>query len=164
MNPRARFYENPQHYKHNKPTIDLILEKIPGETIVGIEIVGYFYTDEELLQRHRLKRSPQTLKDYLSFLSAERTFSSFNELVDVLEDESKGVDISKGLIDGIDHQEYFKTVHKTLQESSLFDVIEQTPDLHQSIYSESNIETEFERMFKIKGDPIIGYLKAKLCN
>jgi hypothetical protein len=33
--------------------------------------------------------------------------------------------------------------------------------LHQSAYDKENILTEFEMLFKSKGNPPIGYLRAK---
>ena len=60
-----------------------------------------------------------------------------------------------------DHLEYFETVSKILFEIKDFTIIEYTKDLHRSIYNEKNILTEFEMLFKSKGNPPIGYLLAK---
>ena len=80
----------------------------------------------------------------------------FNKITTLL--RSKGDFIFK-----TDHQEYFQTIIETLQTTPQFDIIEETTDLHRSPYNEANIETEFERLFKRKGNPAIGYLKAQLC-
>lgn len=61
-----------------------------------------------------------------------------------------------------DHQEYFKSVSRFLQDFPAFQIIEHTHDLHQSDYGETNIETEFENMFKFKTKPPIHYMRAKL--
>jgi len=60
-----------------------------------------------------------------------------------------------------DHLEYFDTVTKILSEIKDFTIIEYTNDLHSSIYTDRNILTEFEMLFKSKGNPPIGYLLAK---
>ena len=62
-----------------------------------------------------------------------------------------------------DHIEYFETVSKILLEIKDFTIIEYTKDLHRSIYNEKNILTEFEMLFKSKGNPPIAYLLAIKC-
>ena len=61
-----------------------------------------------------------------------------------------------------DHLEYFKTVTQTLNQLEFYFIDQQTEDLHQSAYDKENILTEFEMLFKSKGDPPIGYLRAKI--
>ena len=63
-----------------------------------------------------------------------------------------------------DHLEYFETVSKIFSEIKDFTIIEYTKNLHRSIYNEKNILTEFEMLFKSKGNPPIGYLLAKKIN
>ena len=60
-----------------------------------------------------------------------------------------------------DHLEYFKTVTTILGELKFYTIIEHTTDLYGSAYNENNILTEFEMLFKSKGNPPIGYLRAK---
>jgi len=59
-----------------------------------------------------------------------------------------------------DHLEYFETVTEILQQLKTYKIVEHTSDLHNSEYNENNILTEFEMLFKSKGNPPIGYLKA----
>jgi tRNA (guanine-N7-)-methyltransferase len=59
-----------------------------------------------------------------------------------------------------DHLEYFETVTEILQQLKTYKIDEHTTDLHLSDYNENNILTEFEMLFKSKGNPPIGYLKA----
>ena len=60
-----------------------------------------------------------------------------------------------------DHLEYFKSVTQILKELDFYSIDQHTGDLHKSVYNNENILTEFEMLFKSKGDPPIGYLKAK---
>ena len=60
-----------------------------------------------------------------------------------------------------DHLEYFDTVSKILEKLELYNIDLHTKDLHQSPYDIENILTEFEMLFKSKGNPPIGYLRAK---
>ena len=60
-----------------------------------------------------------------------------------------------------DHLEYFKTVTETLNQLEFYSIDQHTEDLHQSAYDKENILTEFEMLFKSKGNPPIGYLRAK---
>ncbi len=62
-----------------------------------------------------------------------------------------------------DHQEYFQGVQECLQGFPQFQMMEQTTNLHESVYNEKNIETEFEKMFKFKANPTIGYMKIQIC-
>ena len=59
-----------------------------------------------------------------------------------------------------DHLEYFETVTKILGKLKLYTILEHTTDLYRSDYNENNILTEFEMLFKSKGNPPIGYLCA----
>ena len=59
-----------------------------------------------------------------------------------------------------DHLEYFDTVIDILQKTKKFKIVDQTNDLHLSTYNSENILTEFELLFKSKGNPPIRYLKA----
>ena len=61
-----------------------------------------------------------------------------------------------------DHLEYFKTVTEILEQLEFYDIDQHTEDLHQSSYDKENILTEFELLFKSKGNPPIGYLRAKV--
>ena len=63
-----------------------------------------------------------------------------------------------------DHLEYFETVTEILQQLKTYKIVEHTSDLHRSKYNENNILTEFEMLFKSKGNPPIGYLNAKALN
>ena len=63
-----------------------------------------------------------------------------------------------------DHLEYFETVTEILQQLKTYKIVEHTSDLHRSEYYENNILTEFEMLFKSKGNPPIGYLNAKPLN
>ncbi|MBF0350718.1 MAG: tRNA (guanosine(46)-N7)-methyltransferase TrmB [SAR324 cluster bacterium] len=58
-----------------------------------------------------------------------------------------------------DHGEYFESVFNLIQTMACYQVAEYTQDLHQSQYSPQNIETEFEHLFKTKGNPPIFYMK-----
>ena len=60
-----------------------------------------------------------------------------------------------------DHLEYFETVTEILQQLKSYKIVEHTSDLHNSEYNENNILTEFEMLFKSKGNPPIGYLRAE---
>ena len=60
-----------------------------------------------------------------------------------------------------DHLEYFKTVTQTLNQLEFYSIDQHTEDLHKSTYEKDNILTEFEMLFKSKGNPPIGYLRAK---
>ena len=69
---------------------------------------------------------------------------------------------SKGeLIFKTDHLEYFETVTEILQQLKTYSIVEHTSDLHRSEYNEHNILTEFEMLFKSKGNPSIGHLLAE---
>jgi len=61
-----------------------------------------------------------------------------------------------------DHLEYFKTVTQILKQLDSYSIEQHTEDLHQSEFNSQNILTEFELLFKSKGNPPIGYLKAKI--
>ena len=61
-----------------------------------------------------------------------------------------------------DHLEYFKTVTETLEQLEFYEIDQHTEDLHQSSYDKENILTEFELLFKSKGNPPIGYLRARV--
>jgi tRNA (guanine-N7-)-methyltransferase len=63
-----------------------------------------------------------------------------------------------------DHLEYFETVTEILQKLENYKIVEHTMDLQLSNYIENNILTEFEMLFKSKGNPPIGYLNAKALN
>jgi len=60
-----------------------------------------------------------------------------------------------------DHLEYFETVTDIIQNLETYKIVEYSKDLHQNEYNAKNILTEFEMLFKSKGNPPIGYLKAK---
>ena len=60
-----------------------------------------------------------------------------------------------------DHLEYFKSATQILKHLDFYSIDQHTGDLHKSAYNKENILTEFEMLFKSKGDPPIGYLKAK---
>ena len=60
-----------------------------------------------------------------------------------------------------DHLEYFNTVTEILEQLEFYDIDQHTKDLHQSAFDKENILTEFEMLFKSKGNPPIGYLRAK---
>ena len=60
-----------------------------------------------------------------------------------------------------DHLEYFKSVTQILKHLDFYSINQHTGDLHKSAYNKENILTEFEMLFKSKGNPPIGYLKAK---
>jgi len=59
-----------------------------------------------------------------------------------------------------DHLEYFETVTKIIKEIGKYTIAEHTTDLYCSDFNEQNIMTEFEMLFKSKGNPPIGYLRA----
>ena len=61
-----------------------------------------------------------------------------------------------------DHLEYFKSVTQILKHLDFYSINQHTWDLHKSSYNKENILTEFEMLFKSKGDPPIGYLKANV--
>ena len=60
-----------------------------------------------------------------------------------------------------DHLEYFETVTEILQKLENYKIVEHTTNLQRSNYIEDNILTEFEMLFKSKGNPPIGYLLAE---
>ena len=60
-----------------------------------------------------------------------------------------------------DHLEYFNSVTEILEQLEFYDIEQHTKDLHQSVYNTENILTEFELLFKSKGNPPIGYLRAR---
>ena len=59
-----------------------------------------------------------------------------------------------------DHLEYFETVTEILQQLKTYSIVDHTSDLHSSEYNQHNILTEFEMLFKSKGNPPIGFLRA----
>ena len=61
-----------------------------------------------------------------------------------------------------DHLEYFKSVTQILKRLDFYFIDQHTGDLHKSSYNKENILTEFEMLFKSKGNPPIGYLRAKI--
>ena len=61
-----------------------------------------------------------------------------------------------------DHLEYFTKVSQILKHLDSYSIDQHTGDLHKSVYNKENILTEFEMLFKSKGDPPIGYLKANV--
>jgi len=63
-----------------------------------------------------------------------------------------------------DHLEYFKTVTKILSQLDFYSIEQHTENLHQSEFETENILTEFELLFKSKGNPPICYLNAKALN
>ena len=63
-----------------------------------------------------------------------------------------------------DHLEYFETVTEILLKIENYKIVERTTNLQRSNYNENNILTEFEMLFKSKGNPPIGYLIAKVLN
>ena len=70
---------------------------------------------------------------------------------------------SKGeLMFKTDHLEYFETVTEILQQLKTYKIVAHTSDLHSSEYNENNILTEFEMLFKSKGNPPIGFLRAEV--
>ena len=60
-----------------------------------------------------------------------------------------------------DHLEYFETITDILKEIETYNIVEHTADLHRSNYNGNNILTEFEMLFKSKGNPPIAYLRAE---
>ena len=54
-----------------------------------------------------------------------------------------------------DHLEYFKTVTQILNRLDFYSIEQYTEDLHQSAFDSENILTEFEMLFKSKGNPKI---------
>jgi len=70
---------------------------------------------------------------------------------------------SKGeLLFKTDHLEYFETVTEILQQLKTYKIVAHTSDLHNSEYNENNILTEFEMLFKSKGNPPIRFLRAEV--
>ena len=61
-----------------------------------------------------------------------------------------------------DHLEYFETITDILKEIDTYKIAEHTSDLHRSNYNENNILTEFEMLFKSKGNPPIAFLRAEV--
>ena len=61
-----------------------------------------------------------------------------------------------------DHLEYFETVTEILQQLKTYKIVAHTSDLHSSEYNENNILTEFEMLFKSKGNPPIRFLRAEV--
>lgn len=59
-----------------------------------------------------------------------------------------------------DHPDYFAWVGETLRGLSEYRVLDDTDHLQHSVHAEENILTEFELLFRSKGDPPIGYLRA----
>ena len=60
-----------------------------------------------------------------------------------------------------DHLEYFEAITDILKEIDTYKIAEHTADLHRSNYNENNIVTEFEMLFKSKGNPPIAFLRAE---
>ncbi len=60
-----------------------------------------------------------------------------------------------------DHEDYFHAVINLIEHESLYEIVERSEDLHNSIYNRENISTEFELLFKNKGYPVY-YVKIKL--
>ena len=60
-----------------------------------------------------------------------------------------------------DHLEYFETITDILKKIDTYRIDEHTTDLHRSNYNENNILTEFEMLFKSKGNPPIAFLRAE---
>lgn len=60
-----------------------------------------------------------------------------------------------------DHIEYFQTVVAFVKTFPHYEILEFSDDLHQSIYMENNIMTEFELLFQSKHNPKIGYLQIQ---
>ena len=60
-----------------------------------------------------------------------------------------------------DHLEYFQSTAELIGNSQNFEIVDFTSDLHQSPFAEYNIKTEFELLFQSKGNPPIGFLRAK---
>ena len=60
-----------------------------------------------------------------------------------------------------DHLEYFETITDILKEIDTYKIAEHTADLHRSNYNGNNILTEFEMLFKSKGNPPIAFLRAE---
>ena len=60
-----------------------------------------------------------------------------------------------------DHLEYFETISNIINETDHYNIVEHTTDLYKSNYNKDNILTEFEMLFKSKGNPPIGFLLAK---
>ena len=60
-----------------------------------------------------------------------------------------------------DHQDYFHSVNRMIQQCEFFEIIEYSEDLHQSALNERNIPTEFEQLFKSKGIPVY-YLRTAI--
>ena len=61
-----------------------------------------------------------------------------------------------------DHLEYFETITDILKEIDTYKIAEHTSDLHRSSYNGNNILTEFEMLFKSKGNPPIAFLRAEV--
>ena len=61
-----------------------------------------------------------------------------------------------------DHLEYFKTVTEILNQLDFYSIEQLTEYLHHSDFESENILTEFELLFKSKGNPPIRYLRAKI--
>ncbi len=59
-----------------------------------------------------------------------------------------------------DHEDYFHAVVALISQQTDFEMCEYSEDLHDSVYNESNIPTEFEMLFKGKGCPVF-YIKVK---
>ncbi len=60
-----------------------------------------------------------------------------------------------------DHQEYFAWVSETFRGLDGYALDAHTEVLQQSAFAEGNVETEFELLFRSKGDPPIGFLIAR---
>ena len=61
-----------------------------------------------------------------------------------------------------DHLEYLNKVTEILEQLEFYEIDQHTKDLHKSEYNTQNILTEFELLFKSKGNPPIGYLRARV--
>ena len=60
-----------------------------------------------------------------------------------------------------DHLEYFETITNILKGNNNYNIVEHTTDLYKSNLNKNNILTEFEMLFKSKGNPPIAFLIAK---
>ncbi len=60
-----------------------------------------------------------------------------------------------------DHQEYFAWVSETFRDLEGYTLEAHTEVLQHSPFAEGNVETEFELLFRSKGDPPIGFLIAR---
>jgi hypothetical protein len=106
-------------------TIDSIFKMVSPDTIVGINLDG-FYADPNS-EGWVVQRNPLTLREYLRHLEFERRFRNFYELVDVLADESRGIDVSEGLLPGVDKQIAYRRLGATTEGRG--EIVTYTPDV-----------------------------------